>query len=75
MSAFDPYHKWLGIPLAEQPPNHYRLLGVAVFESDGDVIESAADRQMAYVRQCATGPYEPIEKDRRNGCRRGLPLF
>lgn len=57
MSDFNPYHKWLGIPLAEQPPDHYRLLGVASFESDLDVIEAAADRQMTYIRQCATGPY------------------
>jgi len=57
MSTFDPYHKWLGIPPAEQPPHHYRLLGIAPFEPDLDVIEAAADRQMTYVRQCATGPY------------------
>ena len=57
MSDFDPYHKWLGIPPAEQPPHHYRLLGIAPFEPDLDVIEAAADRQMAYIRQCATGPY------------------
>ena len=25
---FDPYYKWLGIPPEEQPPNHYRLLGI-----------------------------------------------
>jgi hypothetical protein len=57
MSSFDPYHKWLGIPKVEQPPHHYRLLGVAPFESDLEVIEAAADRQMSYIRQCATGPY------------------
>ena len=57
MSTFDPYHKWLAIPPAEQPPHHYRLLGVALYEADLDVIEAAADRQMSYIRQCATGPY------------------
>lgn len=57
MSNFDPYHKWLGIPPPEQPPHHYRLLSVPPFEADLDVIEAAADRQMTYVRQCATGPY------------------
>jgi hypothetical protein len=57
MSTFDPYHKWLAIPPAEQPPHHYRLLGVALFEADPDVIEAAADRQMTYIRQCATGQY------------------
>jgi len=57
MSNFDPYHKWLGIPPREQPPNHYRLLGISLFEPDADVIEAAADRQMTYVRQCASGPH------------------
>ena len=57
MSTFDAYHKWLGIPPTEQPPHHYRLLGIAPFEADLDVIESAADRQMTYIRQCATGQY------------------
>ncbi len=54
---FDPYHKWLGIPPHEQPPNHYRLLGIALFESDADVIDTAADKHMAYIRGCATGPH------------------
>lgn len=52
---FDPYHKWLGIPREEQPPNHYRLLGISPFESDPDVIDAAANRQMAYLQGCATG--------------------
>lgn len=49
--VFDPYHAWLGIPPKEQPPDHYRILGLVRFESDPDVISSAADRQMAHVRQ------------------------
>ncbi|REJ67804.1 MAG: hypothetical protein DWQ31_10515 [Planctomycetota bacterium] len=53
---FDPYHKWLGIPKAEQPPTLYRLIGVDDFEDDEDVIESAADRVMLFLRQQATGP-------------------
>jgi phosphoribosylformylglycinamidine (FGAM) synthase PurS component len=53
--SFNPYRKWLGIPLEEQPPNHYRLLGIAVFEDDRDVISNAADRQMAHVRTYQTG--------------------
>jgi hypothetical protein len=47
---FDPFRKWLGIPPKDQPPNHYRLLGIATFENDPDVIENAATRQMAHVR-------------------------
>lgn len=56
-SSFDPYHKWLGIPPAEQPPHHYRLLGIAAFESDREVIAAAADRQMAHVKSFSTGKY------------------
>ena len=47
---FDPYRKWLGILPKDQPPNHYRLLGIATFESDLDVIDNAANRQMGHVR-------------------------
>jgi serine/threonine protein kinase/formylglycine-generating enzyme required for sulfatase activity len=55
--AFDAYHKWLGVPPAEQPPHHYRLLGIALFEGDCDVIEGAADRQMAHVRTFQSGQH------------------
>jgi formylglycine-generating enzyme required for sulfatase activity len=57
MADFDPYHKWLGIPPKDQPPNHYRLLGIDLFESDPDVIDAAAEQRMTYIRQCASGPY------------------
>lgn len=53
---FDAYHKWLGIPPHEQPPDHYRLLGIARFESDPEVIAAAADRQMAHLRMFQAGP-------------------
>lgn len=55
-ATFNPYHKWLGIPPAEQPPHHYRLLGIDLFESDADVILSAVDQRVSYLRQCALGP-------------------
>ncbi len=54
---FDPYHKWLGIKKSDQPPHHYRLLSLDLFEDDPEVIEAAADRQMAYVQQCASGEH------------------
>ena len=53
---FDPYHKWLGIAPAEQPPNHYRLLGLNLFEPDLDVIENGSDRQMTHLRSFQSGP-------------------
>ena len=55
--VFDQYHVWLGIPPAEQPPTHYRLLGIAEGESDPEVIDCAADRQMAHIRSFATGKH------------------
>ncbi|HEY6565372.1 MAG TPA: hypothetical protein VIY86_12795 [Pirellulaceae bacterium] len=50
-TEFDPYLKWLGIRHPERPPNHYRLLGLELFEADLDVIATAADRQMSHVRR------------------------
>lgn len=55
--VFDPYHKWLGIPPEEQPPSHYRLLGLTDLESDPDVIQAAADQRMAHLRTYQTGQY------------------
>ncbi|MGI9470249.1 MAG: hypothetical protein ACR2NZ_01870 [Rubripirellula sp.] len=37
----NPLETWLGIPPEEQPPNLYRLLGLADFESDRETIQSA----------------------------------
>lgn len=54
--SFDPYYTWLGIPPQEQPPNHYRLLGIALFEKSAAVIANAADRQMAHLRTFQSGP-------------------
>lgn len=60
--SFNGYHVWLGIPPHEQPPHHYRLLGISVFESDRDVIDHAADRQMAHVRTFQAGRHGPLSQ-------------
>jgi serine/threonine-protein kinase len=54
---FDPYHKWLAITPQEQPPDHYRLLGISRFETDPDVIANAADQRMIHLRGFQTGPH------------------
>jgi hypothetical protein len=59
---FDPYHRWLGIPPDEQPPNHYRLLGLTLFEDNSDVIWDAAERQMAHVRTYQLGPHVELSQ-------------
>jgi hypothetical protein len=53
--TFDPYYKWLGIPPKDQPPHHYRLLGIELFEADREVIDAAANRLMGYLKDLAVG--------------------
>lgn len=59
---FDPYRKWLGIPSQDQPPNHYQLLGIPIGENDPDVIENAANRQMAHVRTFQAGKHGKVSQ-------------
>jgi hypothetical protein len=54
---FDPYLRWLAIRDPMRPPNHYRLLGIDLFESDKEVIQNAADRQMTHVRSFQSGKH------------------
>lgn len=63
-TSFDPYFEWLGIPPSEQPPDHYRLLGIERFEHDPNVVAAAADRQIAFV--------VGLQKGERAGLARGL---
>ena len=64
---FDPYYKWLGIPPKDQPPHHYRLLGLELLESDAEVIDAAANRLMEYLQGMAVG------RNHREG-KRSVPL-
>jgi hypothetical protein len=52
---FDPYYLWLGIPPAEQPPNHYRLLGLRLFEDNAEVISYAVDQRATHLRSFQSG--------------------
>jgi len=60
--SFDAYQKWLGIPPHQQPPHHYRLLGIELFEADRDTIANAADRQMAHVRTFQAGEHADLSQ-------------
>ncbi len=60
--SFDPYHIWLGIPANESPPNHYRLLGLSLFESDADVIQHAIDQRMAHLKSLSTGRHVALSQ-------------
>lgn len=59
---FDPYYKWLGIPAEEQPPDHYRLLGIRLFEFDPEVIQNACDQRMAHLKTFATGQHSALSQ-------------
>ncbi len=59
---FNPYHRWLGIAPADQPADHYRLLGIPRFESDPEVIRDAATRQMGHVRTYDLGPHSELSQ-------------
>ncbi|MEZ6078664.1 MAG: FHA domain-containing protein [Pirellulaceae bacterium] len=63
MDEYDAYHLWLGIPPDEQPPSHYRLLGVRLFEQNAEVIRNAADRQRAHVKRLGINQYEKRGQD------------
>ena len=60
--AFDPYRKWLGIPPEDQPPHHYRLLGIETFETDADVIANAVDGRMSQVKNYQTGKFSALSQ-------------
>ncbi|QEF98586.1 hypothetical protein Mal15_26390 [Stieleria maiorica] len=57
------YQEWLEIPAERLPPNHYALLGLADFESDEALIESAARSRSAYLHQIAAGPQRKIVQE------------
>ena len=54
---FDPYWQWLAIPPAEQPPDHYRILGLRLFETDRPMIAQAARARTEHVRSCHDGSH------------------
>lgn len=57
-APLDPYLAWLGIPPQEQPPDHYRLLGIALYEADAEVIARAAQARTDAVRAQQSGAHE-----------------
>ncbi|MCH7728332.1 MAG: hypothetical protein IH991_17920, partial [Planctomycetes bacterium] len=62
-TEFDPYYTWLGIPPLEQPPDHYRLLGLRQFEDNDDAISNACDGRMVFIRTFQTGKHSPESQE------------
>jgi len=61
--SFDAYHEWLGIVPRDQPPHHYRLLAIEVYEENANVIDGAVDQRMAHLRTFQTGPRAKLCQD------------
>ena len=57
---FDPYHELLGIPPQEQPPNHYRLLGISLWETNRQVIANAAMQRSKFLRSLGISQYGDV---------------
>jgi curved DNA-binding protein CbpA len=55
--SFDPYLQWLSITDPERPPNHYRLLGLELFEQEMEAIWNATMQHMALVLRHDPGPH------------------
>ncbi|MEK6236429.1 MAG: hypothetical protein N2C14_17110, partial [Planctomycetales bacterium] len=64
--SFDPYEYWLGVPPTEQPANHYRLLGLKVFETDAVHIQRTADHWLAFFGSLLGGDYAAPAKQLRD---------
>jgi hypothetical protein len=61
--SFDAYYKWLGIPPSQQPPDHYRLLGLQLYEGDLEVISAGAVQRMNWVRKFQKGPHGSVAQN------------
>ncbi|MEM6798095.1 MAG: FHA domain-containing protein [Planctomycetota bacterium] len=62
MNLEEAIYELLGVPPEQQPADYYRLLGLARFEANREVIANAASRQMLFVRQLSTGPYAGVSR-------------
>ena len=54
---FDGYREWLAIDASQSPVDHYRLLGIARFETNRAVINQATTLQAARLRPQLDGPH------------------
>ena len=51
------YHKWFQILPEEQPPNHYRLLRLDLFEASVEKIDEAVRNRADYLQAMSQGKY------------------
>ena len=56
MKLLDACQQWLGISPAERPITHYRMLGIANFEANSDVIRAAVQQRTRLLQPHQLGP-------------------
>ena len=54
--SVDPYQQWLKASGHDDPPEHYRLLGLPLFESNPAVITNALGQRVVQLKSRANGP-------------------
>ena len=57
------YHEWLGIPLRDDRPNHYEILGIPLFETNKTVIANGAARRVSYLQTMVVGEYAELAQE------------
>ncbi len=62
MTGPDAYESVLGLPLGPRPPNHYDLLGIALFEKSSRVISAAADQRVIDAQESVLASAERIRQ-------------
>jgi hypothetical protein len=60
--AFDPYRDWLGLDGPSGAINHYRLLGLKLFEADPQKIAAAADATIGRIKKVQTASHQPEQQ-------------
>ncbi len=57
------YHEWLGIPLREDKPNHYEILGIPLFETNTIVISNGAARRISFLQSMVAGEFAELAQE------------
>jgi|GEM_PF-2378855 len=60
VAEFDPYAAWLGVGVADRPPNAYQLLGLKSLETDLVRIHAAIARQTLLLERSKAGADEQL---------------
>jgi hypothetical protein len=63
MNKFAAYHEWLGIPLRDETPNHYEILGIPLFETNKNVISNGAARRISFLQTMVASEFAELAQE------------